>query len=123
LVVRWAVFGAESAEPEAVGPLWEACLAEWGESSAHERLIAAASDLGLLPAVARRYRARAQADGGDGVAAARLTQIAALVEAHARAQAERPGSPRASRILWGLGYLIAGLLVVASLWLLARALR
>lgn len=120
-LARWAHFSPPNGEAPEVAPLWDACVAEWEQAGAHDRLIAAASDLGLLPSVARRYRARRDADPNDPIAVTRLAQIGFLVEAAARRQAERPPSTGAMWLVWGLGYLVAALILAASLWFVARA--
>ncbi len=118
VVTRWIDFAREqaAAEPPELGPLWERAAAAWDDPAAHDKLLAVATELGVLPSLARRYRGRA----GDPVAEKRLAQIAALVEAAARMQVRSEASPRAARGLWIAGYAVAAVLVAASLWFLFR---
>jgi hypothetical protein len=120
-VARWSRFAVEeSGEPPELAAQWERAEAEWSDTRAHDRLLQAASDLGALPSLARRYRAHLAGHAGDGEAQRRLRQIAALVEAAARIQAGTPVSPRAMRALWIGGYAVAALVLTASLLLLLR---
>lgn len=122
LVARFGGFAAEQGSgAPALDALWERCASAWDDPSAHDRLLDQATRLGLLPALARRYRERS-AGGADPVAAKRLSQIAVLLDHALRAEV-REEPPRLQRVVWALGYLAALALLVATGFLLHLALR
>lgn len=116
LVVRFAAFTGDGEEPAELEDRWRACRAGWDDPAAHDRALDAASRLQRLPALARRYREVLDGASDDLVAVKRLAQIALLIETAARAQARTETSPRASRALWMLCYLVAAAMLLASLW-------
>jgi hypothetical protein len=117
LTANFAAFAATVAlEPPELADAWEAAVAAWEEDAPHERLLTLATSLGLLPQLARRYRDRKE----DQRSARQLQKIAALVESAARIEGQKAGSPRTSRLLWAAGYAVAGIVLLISLWFVAR---
>lgn len=111
------------ADPPELDAAWVACRAAWTDPSRHDRLIELAANLGALPSLARRYRELHDQLRDDPVAPRRLVQIATFIESSLRAQAASERSPASVRLLWWLGYLVAGSVLLASAWALVVVFR
>jgi hypothetical protein len=121
LVARWRNFAKHSIIPPSLDGKWAECEARWDDPAVHDAALSAAMAAHALPALARRYRKRL-AGGPDKVAETRLSRIAVLAEAAARAQSERVVSPRAQSA-WRIAAVIVALAVLAvGILMLQRAL-
>jgi hypothetical protein len=108
--------------PPEVAAAWEACTADWTDTSRHEELARTAAAHDAYAWVARRYHDRLRADPADAIAAARQAAIARITEASLRAgavtRAHRttgaPGAPAPTPYRSSVTVLIALVLLVAT---------
>lgn len=121
LVARFDLF-RESGDPPELESAWRECAAAWDDAAAHDRALSAAMRAECLPLLARRYRERLEA-GPDALAERRLAQIAVLIESAIRSQAGQAVNGKAARLVWALGYLVAGTVLFLSAWIFMLAMR
>jgi hypothetical protein len=102
-------------------PLWETVVAAWSDEAAHQHFLDTAAQVDALDVAAARYRERRQADPNDAQAQSGLERAVRLAQTmyEMRARAERPARPPvALRVGGTVG---AGLVLLATVWMLWRA--